>query len=130
MIIQLADHEFGKPSSVDILLDVDVFVNVLRHGRWIGHPGSPVALQTKFGWVLAGNTDPAVTSNLAIVTHLTSVMTGEELIKKFRELEEVPMNELNPTPEEKSVMQHFTIHHSRRTICGSLAKKGQCQAFG
>ena len=88
-------------------------MNVLRHGQQFGPPGSPVALQTKFKWVLAGNTDPPVTSNLAIVTHLTSVMTGDdELMKKFWELEEVPMNELNPNPEEKSVMQHFTIHHS------------------
>ena len=77
---------------------------------WV--PWSHVALQTKFGWVLAGNTDPPVTSNLAIVTHLTSVMTGDELTKKIWEYEEVPMNELNPTPEEKSVVQHFTIHHS------------------
>ena len=84
--IQLADPEFGKPGRVDILLGVDVFVNVLQHGRRIGPPGSPVALQTKFGWVLAGNTDLPVTSNLAIVTHLTSVMTGDELIKKFWEL--------------------------------------------
>ena len=39
--------------------------------------------------MLAGNTDPPVTSNLTIVTHLTSVMTGDEVIQKFWELEEV-----------------------------------------
>ena len=78
-------------------------------------PWITCALQAKFGWVLAGNTDPLVTSNLAIVTHLISVKTGDELIQKFWELEEVPINELNLSLEEKSVMQHFTIHHSRTT---------------
>ena len=34
--IQLADPEFSKPGRVYILLDVDVFVNVLWHGQRIG----------------------------------------------------------------------------------------------
>ena len=60
-------------------------------------------------------------------------MTGDELIQKFWELEEVPMNELNPTPEEKSVMQNFIIHHSRTTEGGfvvSLPRKADAKPLG
>ena len=52
--LQLADPDFGRPGKVDILLGVDVYANVLLHGRRNGPPGSPVAFETKFDWVLAG----------------------------------------------------------------------------
>ena len=34
--IRLADPAFGQPDRIDILLRVNVFVHVLRHGRQIG----------------------------------------------------------------------------------------------
>ena len=52
--LSLADPGFGQPGRIDILLGVDVFVDVLRHGRRSGPPGSPTALETEFGWVLCG----------------------------------------------------------------------------
>ncbi len=44
--IPLADPAFGQPGRIDILLGVDVFVDVLLHGRRTGPPGSPVVLET------------------------------------------------------------------------------------
>ena len=44
--LPLADPGFGLPGRIDILLGVDVFVDVLRHGRRSGPPGSPAALET------------------------------------------------------------------------------------
>ena len=55
--IPLAGPEFGRPGRIDILLGVDVFVDTLLDGRRIGPPGSPIALETEFGWVLAGRLD-------------------------------------------------------------------------
>ena len=55
--IPLADPEFGRPGRVDIFLGVDMFIKTLLHGRRIGPPGSPIAFETKFGWVLAGRLD-------------------------------------------------------------------------
>ena len=49
--LRLADPEFGTPGHVDILLGVDVFNRVVRQGRRQGPPGSPMAMNTKFGWV-------------------------------------------------------------------------------
>lgn len=56
--LPLADPGFGEPKSVDVLLSVEVFVDILRHGRRTGPTGSPVALETDFGWssVVAGLT--------------------------------------------------------------------------
>ena len=110
--ILLADPDFGTPGSVDVLLGVDVFVSVLLHGRRLGPPGSPVALETRFGWVLAGgvksNQPPThVTSNHA------SVLTGDDLLRKFWEIEELRTGPPTLTLEEKSVMSHFENTHSR-----------------
>ena len=44
-----ADPGYGKPGRIDLLLGVEVFVDVLLNGRQTGPPGSPVALETKFG---------------------------------------------------------------------------------
>ena len=47
--LQLADPAFGHPGRIDILLGVDIFTQVLLHGRRIGPPGSPVAFEMVFG---------------------------------------------------------------------------------
>ena len=50
--LPLADPAFGEPQRVDILFGADMFASILLHGRRIGFPGSPVAMETEFGWVL------------------------------------------------------------------------------
>ena len=50
---KLADPKFGRPGRIHILLGVDIFVNVIRQGRRKGSQGSPMAIETEFGWVLA-----------------------------------------------------------------------------
>ena len=56
--LTLADPAFGRPGRIDLLLGVDIFVSVLLHGWWTGPPGAPVVIETEFGWVLSGNTEP------------------------------------------------------------------------
>ena len=53
--LTLADPEFGVPGSVDILLGADVFSRTVLHDRRFGPSGSPSAIKTTFGWVLAGS---------------------------------------------------------------------------
>lgn len=55
--LNLADPTFGEPGR--ILHGIEVYVNMLRHSRWVGPPGSPTALDTSFGWVLCGNVEAA-----------------------------------------------------------------------
>ena len=56
--LRLADPQFGVPGPIDVLLGADVFGRVIRHGRRRGSHSSPAALETSFGWVLAGNVRP------------------------------------------------------------------------
>ena len=85
--LTLADPDFGQPGKIDILLGVEVFSEVVRQGRRSGKPGSPSAFETDFGWVLAGETRTHV-SYLSLLTHHTTVDTGDGLLRKFWEIEE------------------------------------------
>ena len=50
--LTLADPTFGVPGNMDILLGADVF----SHMVWrFGPSGSPLAIKTTFGWVVAGS---------------------------------------------------------------------------
>ena len=110
--LKLADPDFGQPGKIDLLLGIEVFTDVMLHGRRLGPPGTPIAFDTQFGWVLAGSTD-SYTHTPAIVTHHTAVLTGDDLLRRFWEVEE----KFGPggclTQEEKLVMNHFKNHHTR-----------------
>ena len=97
--IPLADPDFGLPGRIDILLGVDIFVEVLRLGRWTGASGSSSTFKTEFGWVLAGKLDVYVPSH-SIISHHVSVITGDDLLRKFWEIEECPRDQSYLTPEE------------------------------
>lgn len=73
--IQLADPDFGSPSKIDLLLGVDKFVTVLLNSRRFGPPGSPTALETDFGWVLAGGVGAGHTTvnRVSSITSLCSL---------------------------------------------------------
>ena len=108
----LADPEYYQPGKVDILLGVSVFVDVIRHGRRSGPPNSPIALNTDFGWVLAGDTGPRCETEV-VSTYLTSVITSDDLLRQFWEVEEKIVPNCNLTIEEKSAIEHFNLHHTR-----------------
>ena len=130
--IPLADPDFGLPRRIDILLGVDIFVEILRQGRRIGAPGSPSAFETEFGWVLAGKLDVYASSH-SIVSHYVSVATGDDLLRKFWEIEEIPNDQSYLTPEERLVVQHFKDNHSRSEdgrFIVPLPKKPHAKSLG
>ena len=109
--LQLADPDFGKPRKIDLLLGVETFVDVMHHGRRRGRRGSPNAIETTFGWVLAGNTN--IEGSDTIASHHVSILTGDELLRQFWEVEEKSVANSTLTPEERTVLNHFDAHHSR-----------------
>lgn len=52
--LELADPFFYMPNKVDLLLGADVYSQVLAEGLHKGPPGTPIAQNTMFGWVLSG----------------------------------------------------------------------------
>jgi hypothetical protein len=111
--LKLADPGFGCPGKIDALLGVDVFVEVLCHGRRSGPPGSPIAFETHLGWVLAGSI-LSCSPNEHVTTHHTLCVSGDELLRKFWEVEENPCSGSNLAPEEQKALQHFKVSHSRQ----------------
>ena len=106
--LQLADPDFGQPGRIDVLLGLDIFTNVMGHGQQSGPPGSPSAFETSFRWVLAGNIDMIIPAHIA--TH-TSVISGDDIICKFWEIEESPNSELALLLDEHAVVHHFKVNH-------------------
>ena len=109
--IQLADPQFGTPGTIDILLGVDIFVGALLNGRRYGPPGFPTALETVFGWVLAGNADPHSFNN--IVSCHTTLLSSDDLLRRFWEIEEAGLEGPVRSSEEQSVVKHYHDNHSR-----------------
>ena len=110
--LPLADPDFGRPGTIDILLGVDIYADVMLQGRRCGPSGTPVAFQTQFGWVLTGRTGSHVSSHLSITSHHVSVASGDDLLRKFWEIEENPKGQVNLSPEERSVVEHFNKNHT------------------
>ena len=84
--LELVDPEFGTPARIDVLLGVDVFAQVLLHGRQVGPVNSPVSIETKFGWIIACVTNGQGTE---IVSHHITTMP-DDIFKRFWEIEESP----------------------------------------
>ena len=130
--LDLADPGFGCPGKIDLLLGVDVFVDVILHGRRSGLPGTPLAFETCFGWVLAGSAEACSPASQVTTCHIMCT-TGDDMLRKFWEVQESPMSETSLSPEEKSAVQHFKVNHSRTEggrFVVPLPRKENCKPLG
>lgn len=86
--IPLADPGYATPSKIDILLGAEVYSEILLDG--IIRHNKILAQNTTLGWVLSGRVSKNSTSaNNGIITmHLH--LSGEELLRKFWEMENEP----------------------------------------
>ncbi len=110
--ISLADPDFGSPGKIDLLLGVDVFGDVLRHGRRSGPLGSPTAFETRFGWVLAGAIDGEIPHSRVVANH-ASVLSTDDLLRRFWETEELSSGQPPHSVDEQLVVTHFQKEHRR-----------------
>ena len=78
--LQLADPNFGTPSDIDVLLGIDIFTATLLQGRRTGPPGYPTAIETEFGWVLAGSNTPL---NFHLVSCHALLMSNDDLLRQY-----------------------------------------------
>ena len=130
--IPLADPDFGRPGRIDLFLEVDIFVTSLLHGRRVGSPGSPTALETIFGWVLAGLVE-SQGHRRHVTTHHAFATTGDDLLHKFWEIEETPGNHILCSLEEQTVLSHFKENHHRNEagrFVVPLPKKSNAPSLG
>jgi len=59
--IKLANEQFHQPGSIDLLIEADLFYDMLRSGRRTRLGYYPVLQETFLGWTLSGRT-PATTT--------------------------------------------------------------------
>ena len=136
MGLPLADPGFGEPQRVDVLLGVEVFVDILRHGQRTGPTGSPVALETDFGWVFCGGRVDKTSFSGGINLHVTSLHTAEhtdDILRMFWDMEEPPATSMSCSHEERAVVNHFHANHSRNKsgrFIVPLPRKPDAKALG
>lgn len=87
--LTLADPYYAYPGRIDMIIGADLYPAILSDGIVKGPELSPIAQNTKLGWVLAG---PISTSreSLIVVTNLHSNLDLHKQLQTFWELEEVP----------------------------------------
>lgn len=95
--LQLADPHFYMSQPIDMLLSAEVFAQILCNGKIEGGPHEPVALNTKFGWILTGRIQcqSLLTSRVnSFVTSLhisnDSLQSLDTTLKNFWTLEDIP----------------------------------------
>lgn len=114
--IQLADPEFFRPKSVDILIGADWFWRVLTKGQISLGPNSPVLQNTHFGWVISGPIMSASSESVYCNFNQTAESQISEQLSKFWELEQGP-NERPISMEERYCESHF-IQNTKRNEDG------------
>ena len=112
--LQLADPDFEKPAPIDCILGGDLFPALLLDGVCNGPSNTPVAQNTRLGWILTGPTHRQ-TSNISAFSTILSVEktpSTSELLRRFWEVEEIstppPL-----TPEDEACERHFERTHQR-----------------
>ena len=73
-------------------------------------------------------------SNLSVVSyHASSVISGDQILQRFWEIEEPTSTSSGLSPEERIVIQHFQENHQRAESCRfliPLPKKPNCKPLG
>ncbi len=103
----------GVLERFDLLLGIDIYADVLLHSWRNGPPGGLTAFETKYGWVLAGRTGASTSPHRTVTSYHIAVASGDDILRTFWEIEENPRDHCNLSPEEHSVVQHFSETHTR-----------------
>ena len=115
--IFLADPKFYQSRKVDLILDADIFDEVLLPRKLTGPPGSPSAWNTILGWGVMGRytlsekkSVPTAAVNLVEAEDSKDVCLDKGL-QRFWLMEELPKGAFGFSPTEAAVQQHYAKTH-------------------
>ncbi|KAJ0174495.1 hypothetical protein K1T71_009603 [Dendrolimus kikuchii] len=114
--LNLADENFDRPNSIDILLGVDCFDQIYLGPRYAPGPGLPCALSSVFGWVITGqyNDRSFIRAPSQSVTSLVaSTCALDEIVQQFWEAEEPPKVHIS-VPEDDICEQIYKRYTYRK----------------
>ena len=103
--VKLADPSWHQPAPVDILLGSDIFWTLVGTQRLTGPKGSPVAIDSKLGWLISGNLKPK-TNTKQVEVHFSSQNSLDKQLEKFWEIESLPTTKIL-TPSERECENLF-----------------------
>ncbi|KAL0839852.1 hypothetical protein ABMA28_016477 [Loxostege sticticalis] len=110
--LRLADPNFNVPNKIDLLLGAEVYCQILSEGLIKGPIGTPIAQNTRLGWILSGQvSESRKTESIcnSITTLHTQVVEEEFDLKRFWEIESDQCLLTTPhrTPEEQRCEEFY-----------------------
>ncbi|VEN51227.1 unnamed protein product [Callosobruchus maculatus] len=88
--LKLADEGFYIPGKIDGIIGAEIYSEIMGVNKVIGPGGSPVAVQTAFGYVVMGRVPVDTWNSVNTFFTLQADLPVEELVAKFWEVENVP----------------------------------------
>lgn len=107
--LELADPTYYQPGNIDLLLSTRVVGAIMLDGLVKGPPGTPVAQNTKLGWILSGEINPPL---VPVVCNAVVSPDVNDLLKKFWK-------------DSTSVHKMFTEEEHRCEIYSNTTKKDE-----
>lgn len=107
--LTLADPNYYKPGSIDLLLGVKDYSRIVRDQMIKGPPGTPCAQKTSLGWILFGEIDTLQNDDSFLVMH--TQVDVEEMLKTIWEID--VDTKRNLTKEERLCEDIYNETHKR-----------------
>ncbi|XP_058820716.1 uncharacterized protein LOC131682920 [Topomyia yanbarensis] len=111
--VVLADPKFHEPASIDMIIGVEVYYELLLDGLIRLGPGKPVLQNTALGWVVSGRVGVVQSNQTApSIVHVCSTEALEDQLSRFWELESCQSSSIMSV-EETTCEAHFAATTSR-----------------
>ncbi|XP_029169628.1 uncharacterized protein LOC114939494 [Nylanderia fulva] len=81
--LKLADPNFKFPGTIDLILGVDIYSQIIESGLKKGEGSEPIAQLTKFGWIISGPSSFTSSSFSPQSYHISVDQELHELLHKF-----------------------------------------------
>ena len=109
--LELADPTFHDPGKIDMLIGCDLIPEILMQNQITGPVGTPIAVQTIFGWAILGKYLPQ--QHTQTINLITPKEPGpvNDLLTRFWRVEEPPESTPMYTPTEELVQEHYLKTH-------------------
>lgn len=108
----LADPNFNTSSEIDLLLGAEIFWELLCVGQFQLGRNLPFLQKTHFGWIVGGSIANCK-QNAPTDTYSTCLLSLDQQLTKFWEIEEHQTVKNNLSPSELECENHFINNHFR-----------------
>lgn len=113
--LELADPDFTRSRKIDFVLGADVYGHLLETGICKGPANTPIAQETKLGWILSG----PISEQPSVVAYSFQCSPDRELIELLQRFslqeEEFVSVPDQLSPDEVQCDEHYAATHARDT---------------